>query len=211
MSDPGDQHPLWLGETPLVLASSSRTRLTLLEAAGIPVEIVKPQVDERAISAPLEARNETPVRIAAALARAKALDVSARMPGRIVLGADQTLSFEGGLLHKPKDMAAAARQIAALAGREHRLHSAIALVRDGRRLAAFADAARLTLRPLPMRMIARYLDAAGDAVLESVGGYQLEGLGAHLFAKVAGDHGTILGLPMLRTLAALRRLGLVAE
>jgi septum formation protein len=211
MTDPGDLHPLWLGETPLVLASGSRTRLALLEAAGIPVEVVRPVVDERAISAPLEKRNEPPGRIAAALAFAKAAEVSARMPGRLVLGADQTLSFDGGLLHKSKDMATAARQLAALAGREHRLHAAVAVVQDGRRRAAFVDAARLTMRPLSMRMIARYLDAAGDAVLESVGGYQLEGLGAHLFAKVGGDHSTILGLPMLRTLVALRRLGLVAE
>jgi septum formation protein len=210
MSDPGDVHPLWLGASQLVLASGSRTRLELLEAAGIPVEVVHPVVDERAISAPLEMSREKPERIAAALGLAKAREVSARMPGRVVLGADQTLSFDGGLLHKPKDMASAARQLASLAGREHRLHSAFAIVRDGRRLAAFAGQARLTMRPLPMRMIARYLDAAGDAVLESVGGYQLERLGAHLFAKVAGDHSTILGLPMLATLERLRRLGLVA-
>jgi septum formation protein len=210
MSDPGDVHPLWLGASPLVLASGSRTRLELLEAAGIPVEVVRPVVDERAISAPLEVRGEKPERIAAALAFAKASEVSARMPGRVVLGADQTLAFDGRLLHKPKDMASAARQLASLAGREHRLHSAAALVQDGRRVAAFMVQARLTMRPLSMRMIARYLDAAGDAVLESVGGYQLERLGAHLFAKVQGEHSAILGLPMLPALERLRRLGLVA-
>jgi septum formation protein len=210
MSDPGDVHPLWLGAAPLVLASGSRTRVALLEAAGIPVEVVRPVVDERALSAPLEKSRKKPERIAAALAVAKAAEVSARMPGRVVLGADQTLSFDGKLLHKPKDMASAARQLAALAGRDHRLHSAVAIVKDGRRIAAFAAQARLTMRPLSMRMIARYLDAAGDAVLESVGGYQLERLGAHLFAKVVGDHSTILGLPLLPTLERLRRLGLVA-
>jgi septum formation protein len=211
MSDPADLHPLWLGPTPLVLASGSRTRLTLLEAAGIPVDVVRPDIDERAISAPMEQRQETAGRVASALALAKAIEVSARLPGRMVLGADQTLAFDGGLLHKPKDMAAAARQIAALGGREHRLHAAVALVQDGRRRAALVATARLTMRPLSMRMIARYLDAAGDAVLESVGGYQLEGLGAHLFARVAGDHSTILGLPMQPTLERLRKLGLVAE
>ncbi len=210
MSDPGDAHPLWLGATPLVLASGSRTRLELLEAAGIPVEVVRPVMDERAISAPLERRREKPERIAAALALAKASEVSARRPGRIVLGADQTLAVEGALLHKPKDMASAARQLAALAGRTHRLYSAVALVRDGRRIAAFGAQARLTMRPLSSRMIARYLDAAGDAVLESVGGYQLERLGAHLFERVSGDQSTILGLPLLPTLRRLRRLGLAA-
>jgi septum formation protein len=211
MSDPADLHPLWLGETPLVLASGSRTRLELLHAAGIPVEVVRPRVDERDISAPLEAAGLAPARIAAALALAKARDVSRWRPGRIALGADQTLSFEGGLLHKPRDRADAARQISRLAGREHRLHAAVALVRDGRRLAGFVEGARLTMRPLSDRMIGRYLDAAGATVTESVGGYQLEGAGAHLFARVAGDHSTILGLPMLLTLRALRRLGCVAE
>lgn len=211
MSDPADLHPLWLGEAPLVLASGSRTRLDLLEAAGIPVVVIRPAVDERAISSPLEKQRVAPQRIAAALARAKAAEVSARMPGRVVLGGDQTLSFDGGLLHKPKDRTEAVRQFMALAGREHRLHSAVAIVRNGMRIAAFSAAARLTMRLLTAAMIERYVDAAGDAVLESVGGYQLEGLGAHLFQRVTGDHSTILGLPMLPTLAALRRLGLVAE
>jgi septum formation protein len=211
MSDPADPHPLWLGAAPLVLASGSPTRLALLEAAGIPVEVVKPGVDERAVSAPMEARGDAAGRIAAALAAAKAAEVSIRRPGRFVLGADQTLSFEGGLLHKPKDMAAAARQLGALGGREHRLHAAVALVQDGRRRAAFVETAKLVMRPLSMRMIARYFDAAGEAALGSVGGYQLENAGVHLFAKVAGDHSAILGLPMLRTLQALRRFGLVAE
>lgn len=211
MSDPGDLHPLWLGPEPLVLASGSRTRLALLEAAGIPVEVVRPAVDERAISGPLEVARVTPSRIAAALARAKAADVSRRLPSRIVLGGDQTLSFGGGMLHKPRDRADAARQFRALSGETHRLHSAVVLIQDGHVLARFVGTARLTMRPLSDQMISRYLDAAGDAVLGSVGGYQLEGMGAHLFRRIAGDHSTILGLPMQRTLEALRLAGLVVE
>jgi septum formation protein len=211
MSDPADLHPLWLGRTPLVLASGSQTRLGLLEAVGIPVQVEKPAVDERAIATPMEAARVSPSRVAAALARAKALDVSRRNPGRVVLGGDQTLSLAGGFLHKPKDRADAAHQLMRLSGVEHRLHAAVALVRDGRRLASFTQTARLTVRPLSDDMITRYLDAAGDSVFASVGGYQLEALGAHLFARVTGDHSTILGLPMQRTLQALRHLGLVAE
>jgi septum formation protein len=211
MTDPADLHPLWLGSSPLVLASGSRTRLTLLEAAGIPVEVIRPGVDERAISDPLEIGRAAPSRIAATLATAKAVEVSRRFPGRVVLGGDQTLSFRGGLLHKPRDRAHAARQLSQLGGAEHRLHSAVALMRNGKRLAGLTATARLTMRPLSEAMIARYLDAAGDAVLASVGGYQLEALGAHLFVRVAGDHSTILGLPMQGTLQALRHLGLVAE
>jgi septum formation protein len=186
-------------------------RLALLEAAGLPVEVVRPEVDERAVGGPLERARAAPGRIAAALALAKAMEVSARKPGRYVLGGDQTLSFAGGLLHKPSSRTNARRQLERLSGKSHALHSAVAIVRDGRRLAGFVGAARLTMRPLSKAMIERYLDAAGEAVTTSVGGYQLEGAGIHLFARVAGDHPTILGLPMLRTLAALRRLGLVAE
>jgi septum formation protein len=212
MRDAADIHPLWLGLSPLVLASGSRTRFELLEAAGLPVEVVRPQdVDERAIAAPLERQGATAEHLAITLAGAKALSVARRMPGRHVLGADQTLTCNGVMLHKPADRSAAADQIAILAGKAHFLHAAVAIARDGQILASFAASARLTMRKLSSGMINRYLDAAGDAVLESVGGYQLERLGVHLFSRIGGDHSTILGLPMLRTLRCLRQLGLVAR
>jgi septum formation protein len=211
MNDPKDGHPLWLGQAPLVLASGSRTRLMLLEAAGIPVEVMRPEVDERAISAPLEKRGVPPETIARSLAHAKALAVSRGLPGRFVLGADQTLALGAALLHKPTNRAQAAGQLRLLSGRTHHLHSAVILSRSGKTVEAFVGAAKLTMRKLSPAMIERYLDAAGEAATESVGGYQLERLGAHLFRKVAGDHPTILGLPMLETLAAFRRLGLAAE
>jgi septum formation protein len=193
------------------LASGSRTRLALLEAAGIPVEVTKPEIDERAISGPQEKRGVAPDIIAKSLAHAKALAVSRHAPGRFVLGADQTLAIAGRLLHKPTDPGEAAGQLARLSGRTHQLSSAVVIARSGKTVESFVCVAKLGMRKLSQGMIARYLDAAGHSVLESVGGYQLERLGVHLFRKVAGDHTTILGLPMLETLAALRRLGLVSE
>jgi septum formation protein len=211
MSDPADLHPLWLGAAPLVLASASRTRLALLEAAGLPVQVLRPEVDERAIASPQEKRGVAPGLIARSLAHAKALAISRQVLGRVVLGADQTLAFGSRLLHKPAGREQAAEQLRLLSGRAHDLHAAVVIARSGKTVASVVGTARLTMRKLSPAMIERYLDAAGDSVLESVGGYQLERLGAHLFRKVVGDHSTILGLPMLETLAELRKLGLVAE
>ncbi len=202
---------LWLASEPLILASGSATRRDMLAAAGIPVEVVKPAIDERAVEKPLVDRGVPADQVAAALACAKALAVSRDRPGRFVLAADQTLTCEGMAFHKPADLAAAERQIAALAGRSHELHSAFVIARDGAPLAEGLEAARLTMRPLQAGFIARYLAVAGSAALSSVGGYQLEGPGAQLFDKVEGDHFTILGLPLLAVLAALRDLDCLAR
>jgi len=211
MSDPADIHPLWLGDTPLVLASGSATRFALLTAAGIPVEVMRPDVDERAIADPQEAHGVAADLIARSLAHAKALAVSKKALDRIVIGADQTLSLGKALLHKPVDRNSAADQLSRLSGRTHRLHSAVVIARSSKTIASFVGTAKLTMRHLSPTMIASYLDAAGEGVTESVGGYQLERLGIHLFRQITGEHSAILGLPMLETLAQLRRLGLVAE
>jgi septum formation protein len=211
MSDPGDQHPLWLGAQPLVLASGSRTRFDLLTAAGIPVEVMKPVIDERAISAPWENQSLPPEEIAGRLATAKALAVAQQNPDRLVLGADQTLACEGKLLHKPGSRAAAASQLMLLSGKTHELHSAVVIVKNEQTVISLVGTATLTMRRLTKGMIERYLDAAGPSVMESVGGYQLEKTGIHLFSAVSGSQSTILGLPMLETLSELRRFGLVAE
>lgn len=200
----------WRGGRPLVLASGSATRLQLLEAAGLPVEVIRPDVDERAIEAEFIAMGGPPAGIAAALAEAKALSVSPRYPGRIVLAADQMLICEGRPFHKPEDAAAAMRQIAMLAGRRHELTSAFTLARDGKIIGRGASSATLAMRPLTTDFIEGYVAAAGHAATSSVGGYQLEGLGIHLFEAIEGDHSTILGLPMLGLLATLRDLGLAA-
>ena len=198
---------LWLPPEPLVLASKSASRRLMLESAGIPVEIVPAEIDERDI----EARaGLAPPDTALLLAREKARSVSSRLPSRLVLGADQTLALDQRRFSKPVDLGAARDQLRDLGGRTHALHSAFALVRDGTVLCAEVDTARLTMRNFSDRFLDRYLESAGSRVTESVGAYQLERIGVHLFDRVDGDHFTILGLPLLALLAAGRRLGFVA-
>jgi len=165
------------------------------------------QIDERAVEA---AANVADARGAArVLARAKADAVAVAAPGQIVLGADQTLALGAQRFTKPADRAAANKQLQALRGRTHELHSALALVRDGELLFEFCDTARLTMRDFSDRFLDDYLDMAGDTALASVGTYQLEGIGIHLFERVEGDYFTILGLPLLPLLVFLRENGFV--
>ena len=196
---------LWLEQRPLLLASGSATRRLLLEAAGLPVEARAPALDERMIEASLVAAGAVPSAVALALARAKALALVA--PGRLVLGGDQTLCLGDRAFHKPATLEAARAQLTALAGRTHALDSALVLARDGVVLFETVARAEMTMRPLSPAFIDRYVEAAGPGVSDSVGGYKLEGLGIHLFHTIAGDHTTILGLPMMPLLAALRALG----
>jgi septum formation protein len=193
---------LWRGEHPLILASQSRARQTLLANAGISFEAVPADIDERTLQQ--NSGFSAPGDIAAFLAREKALWVSSRLSGRFVAGADQTLALEKRLFSKPAGRAQAAEQLRALAGRSHELHSAVAVARDGEILFEGAAVARMTMRPLSEAAIDAYLDKAGEAVRSSVGAYQLEGLGIHLFERIEGDHFTILGLPLLPLLAFLR-------
>ena len=201
---------LWIGPSPIVLASKSTSRRALLAGAGLPFEIEPAEIDERGIEDELTARGQAATGLAMALARAKALAVSGRRPAALVLGADQTLVLDGEPVHKAPTTSAAAAALMAMSGRSHRLTSAFALARDGVVAAEGVDSADLTMRALDAAQIARYLETAGPAVLASVGAYQIEGLGAHLFESISGDHATILGLPMLKLLAALRGLGLLA-
>ncbi len=161
MSDPEDRHPLWLGDKPLVLASASRTRFALLAAAGIPAEVEPAEIDERAVSDPQEAKGVAADQIAKSLAHAKALAVSRKLLGRVVLAADQTLSCGGRLLHKPSSLAAAAEQLAFLSGKTHQLHAAVVIARSGKTMVSFVGQAKLTMRTLSPQMIDRYLEAAG--------------------------------------------------
>ena len=199
---------LWLAATPLVLASGSAVRRTLLEAAGIPVEARPARIDERAIEA--SAPSDDPSAVAALLAREKALRVAMELPGRLVVGADQTLTLGNRRFDKPADRAAARAQLQALAGRTHELHSAVAVVRGRDVVFEHVGVARLTVRPLSDDFLDRYLDAAGAAVTASVGAYQVEALGVQLFERIDGDHFTILGLPLLPLLAYLRAEGSLA-
>ena len=199
---------LWRAKYPLILASQSRARQTMLANAGIAFEAVAAEIDERAVQR--ASSLSAPGDIAALLAREKALPVSARQPGRFVMGADQTLALGERLFSKPSSRAQAAEQLRALDGRSHQLHSAVAVARDGKILFESADMARMTMRRLGEAEIAAYLNEVGPAVTTSVGAYQLEGLGVHLFERIEGDHFTILGLPLLPLLAFLRSERLLA-
>jgi septum formation protein len=199
---------LWLSAEPLVLASRSTVRRAVLAAAGIPVEACPADIDERAVEA--GAAVAEPGEVAALLAARKAGVVSSAMPGRWVLGADQTLALGHRRFSKPADAAAARAQLTALRGRTHALHSAIAVARAGVVRHQTVEVARLTMREFSDSFLDRYLQEGGEAVLSSVGGYQLERLGIHLFERVDGDHFTVLGLPLVPLLAWLRSEGLVA-
>jgi septum formation protein len=199
---------LWRGKYPLILASQSRARQALLANAGFAFEAVAAEIDERAVQQ--ASSLSAPGDIAALLAREKACSVSTRRPGNFVIGADQTLALRTRLFTKPNGRAQAAEQLRTLAGRSHELHSAVAVAHDGKILFESADIARMTMRRLDEVQIEAYLNEAGAAVTSSVGAYQLERLGVHLFERVEGDHFTILGLPLLPLLAFLRSERLLA-
>ncbi len=198
---------LWCGELPLILASQSRARRMLLANAGLPCEAMPADIDERAIQQ--EAGLIAPYEIALHLAQAKALAASGTRPGHYVVGADQTLAIGERLFNKPDGRDQAMQQLLALAGRTHALHSAVVVARDGEVVFSHVAIAWMTMRALSEADIAVYLDKAGDAVMSSVGVYQLEGLGVHLFERIDGDHFTILGLPLLPVLAFFREAGLL--
>jgi septum formation protein len=193
---------LWRGQEPLVLASQSKARQTLLANAGIEFESDPADIDERAIQ--ISSGLSGPGDIASLLAREKARIVSVRRPSRYVVGADQTLALGARIFNKPAGRAQAADQLRALGGHCHELHAAVAVARDGKLLFEHVSIARMTMRRLADAEINSYLEEAGEAVISSVGAYQLEGLGIHLFERIEGDHFTILGLPLLELLAFLR-------
>ena len=198
---------LWLLPRPLILASKSQARRALLAAAGIPFEGIEAAIDERAIDAPARAAGADGTAIAALLAEAKARAVAATQPGRLVLGADQTLSIDGRFLTKPPSLDVARAQLLDISGRTHTLHAALCLVRDDMVVAAAFAAAHLTCRCYSEAFVDAYLGLAGESVLQSVGGYAVEGLGIHLFERIEGEQSTILGLPMLPLLGLLRQHG----
>jgi septum formation protein len=203
--------PLWLDSQPLVLASRSDVRGKMLAAAGLRFEIRPAPIDERAEEALAGAKSELdPAGAAKMLARAKAQSVARSVPGRLVLGADQMLALDNQRFNKPANRAEAASQLRALRGRSHALHSALALIRDGAVLLEHVDSARLTMRDFSDAFLDDYLEMMGDTAMTSVGAYQLEGIGIHLFERVDGDYFTILGLPLVPLLAFLRRSGFIA-
>lgn len=193
--------------TKLVLASASPFRKALLQNAGLSFVAEAAGIDERAVEDTLGAMG--PEDVATILAEAKAQDVSARHPGCVVIGSDQTLALEGEVFHKPKDMEDARRRLLKLSGRTHQLNSAVVLARDGETLWRHVSVARMTMRQLDPGFIGRHLASAGDRILSSVGAYQYEGEGIQLFERIEGDYFTIIGLPMLPLLAELRSLEVI--
>jgi septum formation protein len=181
----------------------------LLANAGLHAEVLAANVDERAVERRYFADDGSLADLAARLAEAKAHAVSALRPEAYCLGADQTLTLGDTLLHKPRSLDEAAEMLATLSGRTHRLTSAFCIARAGRTLVVDAGRADLQMRPFGRETIARYLHLAGPVVLSSVGAYQVEGLGLNLFDRFEGDFATILGIPMLKLLAWLRRERLV--
>lgn len=197
--------PAAFTDGPIILASRSAARRAMLTEAGVEFETADARVDEDALKASLTGVD--PRTLAIRLAEAKALAVSRDRPEAWVLGADQTLAFDGGLVSKARDRDEARARLQAMRGRTHTLNSGAALARDGQIYWAGADAATMRMRLFSDAFLDDYLAREGDALLGCVGSYRLEGLGAQLFEAVEGDYFTVLGLPLWPVLAELRRAG----
>ena len=195
--------------TRLILASNSASRKALMAGARLDFTSEAADIGERQIEAELAAKDATPPEIAVALARAKAIEVSRRMPDAHVIGSDQVLSLGGRLLHKPANMAEAGDHIRAMSGTTHHLNCGVAIAHKGEAIWSDVSIARMTMRPISDDFLEKYLALAGDGILGSVGAYHFEGPGIQLFEKIDGDYFTILGLPMLTLLAGLRQLDLI--
>ena len=198
-----------MGKRQFILASGSATRRAMLLAAGVTFDVVPADVDEPAVRHQLVAEDAgvTPAELAQALAAAKSKEVSRRYPGAIVIGSDQVLECDGEIFFKPGDASGVRTTLEKLTDRTHSLHAAVALSSSGRVGWAACDTARLTMRRLSPAFIDDYVARTGEAVLGSVGAYQIEGLGVQLFDHIEGNHFTILGMPLLPLLSELRAQG----
>jgi nucleoside triphosphate pyrophosphatase len=203
-----ERHETDTTSSTVILASQSAARQQLLRSAKVDFEILPADIDERGLQTSSGLKEAW--KIAELLAQEKARHVSKLRPGRFVIGADQTMALGNRIFSKPVDRAAAVQQLYDLSGNTHQLHSAVAVAKDDEILFVHTGTAQMTMRTMSNQSIARYLDLAGDAVTKSVGGYQLENIGVHLFERIEGDYFTILGLPLLPLLGFLRRVKLTA-
>jgi septum formation protein len=195
---------------PLILASESKSRARILEAAGLAFIVEPPGLDEATMRQAVSGEDLLAAHdIAEVLARAKAEAVSDLARQAYVIGSDQVLALGDTILTKPDSMEAARRQLLDLSGKTHSLHTSVAVATNGEAIWAETTIATLTMRKLSPEFIGRYLAAAGEEVLSSVGAYQIEGLGVQLFEKIDGDYFSILGLPLLPLLDTLRREGVI--
>jgi septum formation protein len=198
------------GRPPLILASGSKSRARVLEAAGLAFIVEPPGLDESVMRQAVGGKGSlSPHDVAEVLARAKAEAVSDLAPKAYVIGGDQVLALGDTIFSKPDSMEAARRQLLDVSGKTHTLHTAVAVATDGETVWAETTIATLTMRKLSPEFIGRDLAAAGDEVLGSVGAYQLESLGVQLFEKIDGDYFSILGLPLIPLLDTLRREGVI--
>lgn len=195
----------------LILASSSPFRRHLMEQAGLVFDAESARIDERVIEAPVQREGGGPEEIAKVLAIAKAQDVASRHPGKFVIGSDQIMSMNGNIFHKCETVAEAKAQLASMRGKTHQLSSAVAIFKDDSLLWADVAIAEMTFRHFSDEFLESYIKRAGEKVLLTVGAYQYEGLGQQLFEKISGDYFTIIGLPMLPLLKALRIFGVIAD
>ncbi len=193
----------------LILASASRFRAKILDNAGLVFGQIPSTLDERALEAPLDDADITPDDRAEILAEAKAVEVSERNRHHLVIGCDQILSFNEEILHKCDTMEQARRRLLALSGKTHYLHSAVVLASNGETLWRHTTPCAMTMRPFSPGFVGRHLSEVGDAVLGSVGAYQIEGPGIQLFEKIEGDIFSVIGLPLLPLLDQLRKLGAI--
>lgn len=201
---------LQAGRPPLILASASKSRARILEAAGLAFIVEPPGLDEAVMRQAVSGeRVLAPHDVAEVLARAKAEAVSDLAPKAYVIGGDQVLAIGATILSKPENMEAARRQLLDLSGKSHTLHTAVAVATNGETIWGETTVATLTMRKLTPEFIGRYLAAAGDEVLGSVGAYQIESIGVQLFDKIDGDYFSILGLPLIPLLDTLRREGVI--
>ena len=195
----------------IVLASTSASRRQLLSQTGISFNTAKPPVDEAPIKARLKAAGAGAAEVAGVLAESKAASVADILPGHYIIGADQMLECDGTWFDKPADREEARRHLQTLRGRTHQLVTATVIAHEGKTIWRYSETAKMTMRDFSSDFLDQYLDKAGDTVIQSVGAYQLEGLGAQLFARIEGDFFAILGLPVVSLLNALREAGALPE
>lgn len=195
----------------LILASASRSRRELLEAAGLRFTTQPAHVDEAEVKRSAKASGASATDTALLLAELKARRVATREPDALVIGADQILVCDGDWFDKPSDVVAARQQLLQLRGRSHTLVTAVLCQRGGQRLWHTVAEPRLTMRQFTDAFLETYLAEEAEAVSSTVGAYRLEGLGVHLFKRIEGEHSAILGLPLLPLLGFLRQHGVLAD
>lgn len=195
--------------TQLILASQSAGRAQMLRAAGLEFETTPAHLDEAALTAALQAEGQSPRNIADALAEAKAVKISRRLAGILILGADSTLALDDGtMLSKPESQENAAQQLRSMAGQRHQLFSAVVAARDGQAIWRHVSVAEIWMRALSDRFIDDYVDENWENIRWTVGCYEIEGAGVQLFDRVEGDPWTIIGMPMLPLMQWLRTIGI---